>query len=448
MPDSIVFYPRAVVALAGVVKGEDFSSNAAPASVSITENPVTHASTAQVQLHGSSLPFRGHQAQALTLAIYLGNVGSNDPDVGPIDRNNPKKNLRFIGNVDRRRREEGSRGQHVTLECRDLSGPLRDEKPINPAAIPSYNDTAREALQRVIDSVPGLSAQLSLRDTPALDAPLRRAVGKRAVNGHVALPKTTTTAWDVCGIIADCVGALLRVELDELVLEQPSDVFGEAGSPSEIPVSVTLAMGGDQGNLLEVTEEQKYLSNRRGFLIKSYDPVARLPLEVKVPEDAALPARRLPKSVTGKVTKSRKPAKAPEPQREIVTAYGLHTVVAMKAYGQRLYQERALGEVTVEATTPIITDAMLSLHSGDLVVLRMHPDIVADFKAQPTEQRKVDFLVQRMGIAPEAARILTKATDAPNGYFFRIKSAGKQWHATGQSTRVHVELYSIFVEED
>jgi hypothetical protein len=89
----------------------------------------------------------------------------------------------------------------------------------------------------------------------------------------------------------------------------------------------------------------------------------------------------------------------------------------------------------------------MALRSGDLTVLRIRPDIVSELRAQPTEQRRVDFLVQRIGCSPEAARILLKSNDDPSGYFFRVRSATKQFHAVGQNATVAVDLYSIFALE-
>jgi len=447
-----IIYPRAQVSIAGVVDGEEYTARVLCESVSIHETPHTHASMAEVTLFSSSLPFRGRQLQGLVAAIYLGDAGAANGQV--VEPRDPRRNLRFVGNIDQRTRDEGG-GPRVKLSLRDLSAPLRDAKPVPLVALPRYSDTVMQALQRILDAVPGVSDQLTIREdvstSPILAQQLASATGRRSANGYLPLPKTDATAWTAIATVCDAAAALVDVRLDELVVARPSDAYGEPGQPEAIPVAATFILGGLGTNAASFSDRQKFVTNRKGIRAVSYDPEQRRSIEVVYPPDSGLPPVRLPRAVTGnppapKPRRTTRPRAQRPPERDTITAFGISSPARLLEYARRLWAERALNEVTADISTPLMDEQFLALRFGDLVVVKLDVDIQAELRRLPDERGRIEFLRRRLHVSEDAARLLAAQADRSNGEFFRVRSVTKTASHTGQP-EVKAELISIFVFE-
>lgn len=420
MSEPLVFYPRALVGISGYAAGNPFEDVFIPKSVSVTRKPHTHAAECSIEVHGSAIPLLIRQLESATVAVFIGNAASMDGGI------QDRKNLRFVGDVDEPDGELSDKTPVARLMCRDLSAYLRNVKPVPVAAIPRYTDTVRQAIQRVLDAVPGAANRLSLREVPGLNIPLSSATSKRGVGGPIRL-KPQATAWDAIAAACDLVAQLVSVELDEIVVRSPADAFGDPGSSDAAPPAATFVYGSDDANLMRVAFNKHLIRNRKGVRLVSYDPVTRQEIHSDYPPDNKLPPRRLPRPIRAGSKKHKTAVVDKPPDRDVFWAGSVHTQDALDRAAERTWRERGAQELAGSLSSPIFDDSTLGLKNGDRIVIAVRPDLEAEVRGSPDEQKQVDFLVRTLGIGRDTAQTLARAIRKRQSDLYYSKNVHLEW---------------------
>lgn len=428
--DAFVFYPRAYITLSVTLEGTDEQDTGAiPVKCSVSLKPHNQASEATFTIRGSALPFDPRQIAGGFCTIYLGCPDTVDGDV------NQSQFRRFVGFIDEMVTKRDEKGTLVEIKARDMSAICRDFHPIPAANQPKYSDTIADAINNILSAVPGAQNRLSLNEDGDLSSrSLSSAAPSRSQQAKVQLPPNCT-AWQAIEHVCGLVSLLVTVVQDEIVLKVPETVYQNNDDPV-----ATFIFGGAQANTLSVETTKKFVRNRKGILVQSYDPTTRTTLEAKYPPDSdLLPLRRPPAHVGGSQTRAAgsshssgrggssrggrsttqtqqangqtSSSSTNPPERDVFPApQGLHTQDALDAYAQRLYRERSQQEIEGKVSCPMWTQDLLGLGNGSRFELQIDPDLSAELRNTDSEQAAIDLLVQRLDMTEDAARALIRAS--------------------------------------
>src|SRR5262249_2788584 len=147
----------------------------------------------------------------------------------------------------------------------------------------------------------------------------------------------------------------------------------------------TFVFGSEDGNSFGPHRHKKFTRNRKGVRVVAWNPETRKRVEALFPPDNVLrqsyPNKRPSAQVHRPGRSSHKQAaKAPkEPERETLTiGSGVFTQGQLEQYAERIWLERATQEIDGTVSTPIWDSAILNLHNGDRVTIRVRPDLEAE----------------------------------------------------------------------
>ena len=403
----LTHYPRAYVHLSTTVgRVEQVETGITPNKVSVTRRGHSQAGTAELDIHGSALPFDPRLIEGVFVQVYIASPDRVDSAV------NRPEHLRFVGFVDEM---EGTRDEKtvVTLKARDMSAILRDFKdPVLLAgAVPRYSDTLEVAIRRILAAVPGTRApngttRLALRDSEMGQRSLVSAAPPRLQDAKVQLERNMT-AWSVIEHICGLLSVFVSIDLDEVVLREPTDVYGHSR-----PARVEYVFGGEDANLLSVATRKKFVRNRKGVKIVIHaprEPTGRI--EAVYPSDAELLADRRPS------TSSRSGSTTP-PERDVFPGVGIHTEAAARHYAERIYRERSRQEIEGTLKTPVWDGDTLDLRNGDRITLRITADLSNELRNTRSRQAAIDLLRNRLGVSESAASALLDASDRPTDTYY------------------------------
>lgn len=440
----VIYYPRASVQLHAVVLGEAVTTTIVPARATITRRAHNQAGTCEIEIHGSALPFEPRTLEDLFLSVSFGTVPTMDGRLGPED-------LQFIGYADKVEPTRSDKAPVVKIAARDLSAVLRDTKNLPAAVMPRYADTLRQAIDRVVvatlDRLTGdadleeRELFLTVRETPEADRPLGALVAARA-RAHPIPVKNDPTAWEIIEHAAALVSCQVFVDLDEIVVVDGSSQDAGLGEPA-----ARFVFGSAAGNVLSVEMVKKFQRNRKGIRVVAYDSATRRTIEADYPPDSQLPPRRRARPSTGRRGGGRggrrrtaAPASQP-PQRDIFNVGGVTSHAQLQSIAEQIWNQRARQELEVSVETPELTPAFLSLTNRDRVQIQVSPDVAAEVR-RLDEASAVRFLVRRLGVVEEAARVLVRAARAVLPDRFYVRTATLSWEAGGKST-VKVEAVNL-----
>jgi hypothetical protein len=407
-----VIYPRAFVALAISVNGEEVDTGVVPTRVSLTRRPHNQADSCEITVHGSAVPFDPRTVDGIFAQVFLGAVDSVDDPV------NTEENRRFVGYCDKIRVEHSEKGPEVTLECRDLSALYRDYKPLPASAVPRYSDTLHEAIQRILDAVGATeNAGVEVRKSPASTAALSAASHGRGAQRAIQLPRDAT-AWQAIEFCAGLVSKLVTVDGQEVVVLTPQETTDDTAGDTATFVFGGPDEDGNPPNLLSVESEKKVARNRKGVKVTSYDPSTRTRLEALYPAEGQVANVRRPRARLGNAavrssSRSRRSrSAAAPPDRDVFPANDIHTQAELDARAEAIYRQRSRQEMEGKIVTPVWSSEFLALKNADRFTLRIHPDVQADVEAAEYESRDaaVAVLVERLGMSEDAARVLLNAS--------------------------------------
>jgi hypothetical protein len=447
MPRTQVQYPRAWCSLKTTVRNAaaEVQTSIVPHHASVSRRSHLQANSAELEIHGSALPFNPVLIEGVFVEVYLAAVARVDDLV-----QDTPGSKRFCGFVDAIHETRDDNGPRLKLEARDLSAIFRGFKPLPNDAVPLYRDTLTTAIQRILDATPGAynpdgSPRVTLRAVPN-DGTLTGAVHARAQGAAVQLPPDAT-AWGVIEHLCGLRSQLVRVELDEIVVYDPAQSY-TGSSPSV----AHFVFGSETANLMRLERERKFARNTKGVLVTSYDPISRRVLEAKFPADGdVLPDKRPRASVGGTVLHSvgRRRAAPLPPDRELFAApNGIATQAELDRYAKQLYVQRSLHELEGKLTCPDWATGgenhndVLAIQNGDRVDVQVTPDLAAELAHTDSEAVAVDLLRRRLLVNEEAARALVAASrqHTPTQYYVRTNTI--EYDAQGVSS-VQLEFCNL-----
>jgi hypothetical protein len=436
-----VVYPRAAVAMAAVVQGEEVDNIVLPSKVTITRRSHDKADTCTVEVMGSAVPWDPRVIDSIFIAVFVGAVERADSPV------NEQQYLRFSGYVDKISPKITDKGTIVTLEARDMSAVYREFKPIPPDAVPSYSDTLEQAIQRIIDAVPATSnAGVTLKQTDALSGvQLSAAAPARSHGRKIPLPRDLT-AWQVIEYLCGLASRIVSMDLLDMVVREPNSTFAGTGSSSAIFI-----FGGEDANLVEVEQDKKIARNRKGVKVVSYDPTTRTRLTAVYPADGDMGQIARARAHTGNAqvrsgSSGRSGGSQTPPERDTFPANDIHTQEALNARAEALYKERSRQEMEGKLTAPWgdrdETNGWLSLKNGDRITVWIKPDLEAEILNSGDDERAVRMLKTKLGITESTARSIIRASRNRPSDTWYARSVTIDWSAEGRSD-VNVDFINL-----
>lgn len=433
------FYPRCLVELRAVVGGreelvtgadglvrtdmagaEDIATIVVPSECSWTLNPHSRASTSEVTIETSALPFDSPDVHAIGLSVFAGLADSNSTRVLE-DHKFRENNLRFLGFVDEPEMVFG-KSSKVRLKARDLSCLGRDV-PMPTSCTPRYSDTVIEAVQRIVNGVPGMKDHLTVA-SEAPDKSLSDLVGKKGRTSPVQL-KHGISAWEAIETICGMAAMMASVYFDQLIIRFPGSGFGDPGNRDSNEPVFTFIWGQADGNTADVRFQKRFQRQRKGLVAYAYDAEHDQVLTSKYPPDDKLPARLRPAPShpgrnADKVARSGLDSKAPPkhskrapdknpPERDPLYVRHIHTQSELDNWLEGAWKMKGSQEVQGELSTPWWTPELLALRNGDRVLVKVRPDVEAELRRyaqQGDREGAVRFLRQRLLLSDDAARAM------------------------------------------
>jgi len=424
-----VQYPRALMQLHARVLGEDLVATVTPMRLTIERRNHSEASSIEVEFPGNALPFDPRHVEDLWVGVYFGDVRSMDGNV------HQPQFLRFMGYADNiEASREVDDAPSVKLEARDFSAQLRAFKPIPTAMRPRYSDTLQQALQRILDGVPSASGLLSLPGL-GLHLPLSPLVSGRGRTGTLPLANDAS-AWDAIERACGAVNRLVSVELDRLVVREPT---GDNQTRSD----VVFNYGGPAANSIKVRQKKRFERNRRSVVVHSFDPRSRRRLSAEWPAPAAAPRRTRARGQQG-----RGGGRNGDEQRDIYALRdGITSQDELLRSAERIYTNRSRQELAIDLESPLLTEEFLSIHNGDRVMIRVEPGLEANIRAAnaTSPQAAVALIRRRIGCSAQAAEILARAVNEPTTALFYVRGATFTYELEG-AAMVKIDAANLILE--
>jgi len=466
----LVYYPRAFVVLKIVrPNGDDFESGFTPTSAEWTLPPHHEASTCEVTIETSALTFDPRSIHGIAIQLFMGAVRKVDDDVRKVQY------LRFVGYVDSLDEEFTNKGLCVRLKARDLSSVLRDIKPLPISLTPKYSDTIQQAINRIVQGLGIDATEVDITDNGAglLTRTLATSVAARHQSGYVPL-KREVTAWEAIEHACGLLNVLVSVDLGKIVLRKPTDAFGNdkgillgsgagyapptpafgltaAGTAAAAAVNTalgqtdsayTFVFGEEGSNLLRVSYSKKFLRNRKGVRVISYDPTTRRAQYADFPSDALLLSRKRPKLGSTKQSHPRKTNQVNPPPRDVFSIPdGVHTKDALQSIAERIYRERSRQELDCHLETPVWDDDLFKLRNGSRITVKVTPRLEAELRNTKNTEAAVKLLKERMQMDEQTARALFNAIKNRESSLFYAHTIHHSWSMDRAST--HVQFINL-----
>lgn len=457
-PD-VIQYPRAVVSLSLTVSGdsEPVDVLVIPRRVMITRRSHTQADTCEVTLDGIDLPFDPRAIGEVILAVHLADV--RDAGAGTMnDGWRTPATQRFLGMLDTFDDEQDD-DDVLTLRARDLSSILRDAKPLPTDAVPRYSDTLGEAIRRILAAVPGADT-LSVEENGEENTPLRPTVAGRVQSGAAVHVENNWSAWEVIEHTAGLTAHLVTVVNDRIVLRLGSQAYANNDAPA-----VVLGFNSGEANLSSLAVEKKFVRNRKGIRVVSFDVISRTTIEADWPDDGTLrqlhPTRARATGRSGRSGaaghgRSSRPRAAPKPpDRDVLLVANVTSQDALRDIARQVWEERSRQELTVKAATPYFTDPFLNLRNGARVRVELNRALAAGLNlTQPTAQQ-VAFVRRRLQVSTRVAKTLVNLArlqqEGASTDLFYVHEVQLSWDAgdagEGGDCGVKLELINLIPVE-
>lgn len=463
-----VLYPRAFVQLNTTVVDRDVTTGMVPTRASFTRRSFQQADECEATVMGATLPWSMLAIEGAHIALFMGNAGAVDERINDSffvdDETGTNPRLRFVGFVDEVRRIQDDRGEQIELRARDYSSLLRDFKPLAPEFVPRYSDTLRQAIQKILNGVEsvmrfgekGREFPLSIADMD-VDPPLSGAIHSRGHGASIQL-QPDSTAWTYLGHVCGIVNRIPTVELDKIVVRDPNQSYtGQSRSVAQF------AFGRDYNGytpLLKVEQTKRFLRNRRGIRMTSWDPLTRTTLVAEVGDHSVRMTRPIhhagnqvlrgprthrapshnPRRATTTVVKA-----APKDEFEVLAApSGVCDQSTLNEIALGVYNQRKHGELEGKLETPFFDNELLTLKHGDRFDLFVEPTLAAQLRNVRSDQERARRLAQIYGLSEDAMSLLIQSADEPAPVQFFLRSMTAEYVHEGRSD-INIEFIRLLV---
>lgn len=222
-----------------------------PLGVSITRNGLNTASTATVELSYTDAPFDPRTLRACHVEVILGVVPAENFEAG-IERGARRSDgsltsvvgreedgsiigaTRFVGFVDEWTVKYSEDGDTVTLECRDMSAPLRDIN-LNPGQSIDLSEPIDRGIQQLLNTIP-TTAGVVVRfagegdaPVPSQAAPSKRYPRRGRDKRRGRRGDQNMSLWDHLTDVVAALGFVPQVRDFEVVIAEPATLFSTEG---------------------------------------------------------------------------------------------------------------------------------------------------------------------------------------------------------------------------
>lgn len=219
-----------------------------PLSVQLERNGLVAADTCTITMDYLDAPFDPRVIRAAHVEVLLGVVSADNFEAGA-ERDERRADgsllssigkdpdgsivggTRFVGFVDDWAVKYSDQGDTVTLECRDMSAPLRDLK-INPGESIDLGVPLDEGVQAFLDAVSPTTSGVVVRfagegqaPVPADAAPARRFPRRGATRRRARRGDQEMTLWDHITDVCRAVGFIPTVRDFEIVIAEARTLF-------------------------------------------------------------------------------------------------------------------------------------------------------------------------------------------------------------------------------
>lgn len=437
----IVLHPRAYVTLKVIIDGDELDTGFTPSKVSLRRGSHNKADECEVTIDGAVLQIPLRLVGGSFACVYLGVVDEPE-DITSLKKD---KNLRFCGYFEEADQDWGERS--LSFKSQDLSRRLREHKPlikkvVNGVTIdptPRYTDTLEQAIRRILSVVPGFEEQgaepiMDLRATDALSsARLSSLVSGRALNGPVAI-KPDWSAWQaiehVCGLCSRHVG----VELREIVVRSPTEVFSDADPDPE--KRITFIIGAPNANAYPPKFHKKFINNRKGVKVVAWDTEQRKQVSALYPDDndmrQSFPRKRpQPKKVKSSRSAHTRtqPKELKEPDRDVFELDpGVYTTDELLNQAKKIWLERASQECDGTIETPLWDERILDMRNGARFFVKLFRDIEEKIAQIGDDVLAARLLQQELpGMTLHHAELLLHAIKKPLQDFWYCRTVTLDW---------------------
>lgn len=401
----------------------------------VTSNDFNHADTLDVKLNWVDAGVDPRLIANATCEFYLGNADA-------LDRWEPTlKDLRFVGRlVESARHGEGD-ALEVQCTFHDYTSFFIATKPVRTDAIPTYNDTFRQAWRRLCLATPGaepLADALEFRGVADLGRIGDVVSDRFARLGARVAVNPSTDAWGMWKDLVGSAGLLTFFELDTCIVCPFSDYYTGDDPPR-------LIWG---KNLLDFSERRNGNFELKGVLVQAVDPLGAQPMR----EAHFNPLAGVKKKLSARrVKKSKARAQTYDPKEYDAFVVPWASQDALERLAEMIYEVRARQQIEGTATTAeMLVDRasgsgfdLLSLRSGDTIEIRFADTEDANFvKLFGDEARRASYL-KRIGYSDAVARVIAANVDYLGGqgnlFFAKSVSTSLSGGKDAGSFRVQVE---------
>ncbi len=222
-----------------------------PISVSVERNGLATADTCSIEIDFIDAPFDPRMFRAVAVEAVLGVVSAEDYEAGmrgvrrddgslvslvarPADGGS-RGATRFVGFVDDWSVNYDEGGDTITLECRDMSAPLRDLK-LNSGDSIDLSLPIDKGVQAFLDAVSPTTAGMRVRflgegdaPSPADAAPGTRYPRRGAKKRRNKRGDADMTLWDHITDVLGSVGFIPMVNGFDLIIAEPRTLFTSQG---------------------------------------------------------------------------------------------------------------------------------------------------------------------------------------------------------------------------
>lgn len=456
----IVLYPRAhVVAKYIYNDGSEVTTGLMPSRASVTLRPHHQAGTCEVEFNATAVPFDLRRLNGVFLSVFLGAVGTSDGDV------QDEKYLQFVGYADSESVKRSPDGTQVTMRARDLSGLLRDLKPMYQVRTdtgsvldptPRYSDTLLQAIQRILQWAK-MDGVFEIRDDSGLGStPLASLTNDRGVGGMIPIKHRDVSAWEAIEHAAAVCAVLVSVDLGKIVLRRPADAFALPEDP-RTPPKYSFVFGEDRAgytNAFELDVTKKFIRNRKGVRLIALAAGGRDVITADYPTDAQTPPKHAPKIGPTKQTKPRKvtlsvgggvsnASSLNDPPRDVIAVGGdgVHSQEGLQKIAELYYRVRSRQELEGTLVTMVWDDKLFALRNGDRFEVRVKPELEADVLNQPDEGSQVAFLKKYFLVNDQAAKTMLAQIRGQESTLFYLRSICHEWST--DAARTTLDFISI-----
>jgi hypothetical protein len=261
-----------------------------PQKVSWSDNSPREANTASMTLRFADLPLEPRSIRSLSASIFAGPVAAGDYAEGVSSKqDDPKgrrsyvsrerKNLRFMGTVDKMDLSAGTEGDSLRIEFRDFTSLLID-RPVDTATLKGikWSQPLPDVISQLVRSNAATASMPISYDSNLEEIPLSESVfrhvlggkkggeGKGVKRGSVA--NLRTTYWDLITDLCVYGGAIPMIDLDTLRIVKPRTLYTSRA------LSAAAFVWG--GNLSEMQISRSFSKKAlQGIEVTSFDPAAK-----------------------------------------------------------------------------------------------------------------------------------------------------------------------------